>query len=157
MLRRGRPKAVRRLVEEAAPKGRRLIISSGRDSTQGLALGQSNQLGSIEGFEKLVRGGEHMALGQEEGFVETLTLTVVPSLLLSHEIESSSEIRVDPVFMKGKQCDVIQHKVADRSWQGRAFQVSRIDTKDEAPMRTQQVLVQLGSPICNCDVMLISH
>ncbi|VWD33938.1 hypothetical protein BLA17378_07538 [Burkholderia aenigmatica] len=24
-------------------------------------------------------------------------------------------------------------------------------------MRTQQVLVQLGSPICNCDVMLISH
>lgn len=109
-------------------QGRRLIISSDRDSTQGLALGQSNQLGSIEGFEKFVRGGEHMALGQQEGFVETLTLTVVPSLLLSHEIESSSEVRVDPVFMKGKQCDVIQHKVADRSWQGRAFQVSRIDT-----------------------------
>ncbi len=69
-----------------------------------------------------------MALGQEEGFVETLTLTVVPSLLLTHEIESGSEVRVDPVFMERKQCDVIQHKVADRSWQRRALQVSRIDT-----------------------------
>ncbi len=35
-------KAVRRPAEEAAPKGRRLIISSDRDSTQGLAVGQSN-------------------------------------------------------------------------------------------------------------------